>query len=96
MVHWRKGVIKAFSPHLVEVFGDENHPKMGWYDMDWIIISFFIHIESFSIEELAHKAILLAGPSFANLGIKLSRRNLRHQMVCFVDKKSSLKFDIFL
>jgi hypothetical protein len=42
---------------------------MGKYDMDWIIILFFIYPDAFrveTLEESACRVILVAGPSLEN------------------------------
>jgi hypothetical protein len=39
------------SPHLVKYFGDQNPPQMRRYDLEWIIISFFIYICIFWVEK---------------------------------------------
>lgn len=52
--------IKIYSPHWVDAFGDQNPPKMGVYDLDWMSIFFFIHLDAFKVEkveESMHKTI---------------------------------------
>lgn len=56
MVYHRVGGGKISSPYLVEAFGDQNPPKMGRCDLDWIIILFSIPLNAFRVgkmEELA-------------------------------------------
>jgi hypothetical protein len=56
---------------------------MGRYDLDWIIILFFIYLNDFKVEkleELSWKAILVLGPDLENWGLEPSRSILRNKM----------------
>jgi hypothetical protein len=55
------------------------------FDPYWIIILFFIYLDPFRVknklDESACRAILVAGPSFENWGLKPFEDILRHQMI---------------
>ena len=73
MVHQREGGGKISSPHLVEAFGDQKPPKIGRFDLDWIIIFFFIHPNDFrvkKVEESTRMTILTDGMQFGKFGSK--------------------------
>jgi hypothetical protein len=55
---------------------------MGRYDLDWIIILFFIYLDAFRVEKLEEstcRVILVVGPNLENWGLKPSRAILRHK-----------------
>lgn len=58
---------KISSPHSIKYFGDQNPPKMGRCEMNWIIILFFTHIDAFGVEkvwESTHLTIFTDGAQF--------------------------------
>jgi len=59
------------SPHSTKYFEDQNAPKMGRYDSDWIIILFFIHLNAFEVEKVEesyHGAVFIGGTQFGKMG----------------------------
>lgn len=71
MVHQREGEGKFSSPHLVKALWDQNPPKIGRCDPDWIIILFFIHLDAFreeKVEESSHGTIFTGGTQFGKIG----------------------------
>ena len=88
MVHQREGGGNISSPHLVK-YSREKPPKIGRCDPYWIIIFFFVHLNSLKVEkveESTHGTILLVGPNLENWGLKSSGSILRHKMMFFGGK----------
>ena len=70
MVHQREGGGKISSPHSVKAFGDQNPPKMGRCDLNWIIIFFVIHLDTFGVEkgeESSHRTVFTRGTQFGKM-----------------------------
>ena len=89
MVHPREGGGKISSPHLVEAFGDQNPPKMGRCDQDWIIILFIIHLDAFRMEnvkESSHRNLFTGGTQFGKLGSEIFRERFEASNDVFLRK----------
>ena len=82
------------SPHSVKYFGDQNPPKMGICDQNWIIICFSSISMNLECKKGRNKLtgpFLLAGPSLAKQGLKPSRSMLWHQTM-FLEGKTLLVY----
>lgn len=73
MIDQREDGGKISTPHPIEAFGEKNPPKMGRCDLDWVIISFFIHLDAFRVEkvkELTHEIAFICKTKFGKIRSK--------------------------
>lgn len=89
MVHQREGGENISLPHSVKYFGDQKPPKMGRFDLNWIIIFFPSMSTYFEWKKWRNHLMgpfLMTGPSLVKWGLKTFGSVLRHQMKVFGGK----------
>ena len=90
MVHQREGVGKISSPHSLKDFGDENPPKMGRCDLNWIIIFSVIHLNAFGVEkveESSHGTVFTSETQFGEMGSEAFQERFETSNDVFSRKK---------